>query len=148
MASIIAQLKIDCDGKSDSYNELVENIRIKAYVSAVAGLLLGPFGLAISYGIAAGITETRVHDLLHKELPRVQSTYQRLKDRCENVAGDLRANILKIGHAKNDMNSLRGSTETAQDGLSLSDEFDEMKSAILTLKAACDSFSQKYNSKL
>ena len=95
-----------------------------------------------------GITETRVHDLLHKELPRVQSTYQRLKDRCENVAGDLRANILKIGHAKNDMNSLRGSTETAQDGLSLSDEFDEMKSAILTLKAACDSFSQKYNSKL
>ena len=147
-ASIIAQLNIDCDGKSDSYNELVENIRIKAYVSAIAGLLLGPFGLAISYGIAAGITETKVHDLLNKELPRVKSTYQSLKVKCESVAADLKANTVNIVVAKNDMQNLRGSTETAQDGLNLSDEFDEMKSAIHILKTACDSFSQKYNSKL
>ena len=50
-------------------NELKEAIagqREKAYGGAVAGILLGPIGLIISYAIAAGITEGKSVDLLKR----------------------------------------------------------------------------------
>lgn len=56
----------------------VDKIRKEVYASAAAGVAAGPFGLIISYSIAAGVVEGKLIPELKKKLKSVQDFFTSL----------------------------------------------------------------------
>lgn len=57
LLALDSQLTNDFSEKSSYFQSQVDRIRKEAYAGAAAGIVAGPFGLIISYSIAAGVIE-------------------------------------------------------------------------------------------
>lgn len=70
LATLNSRLTNDFDTKSSYFQGKVDKIRKDANADATDNLILGPFGLIISYSIAAGIVEGKLIPELAKKIRR------------------------------------------------------------------------------
>ncbi|EOU0395964.1 hemolysin HlyE, partial [Shigella sonnei] len=73
LLALDSQLTNDFSEKSSYFQSQVDKIRKEAYAGAAAGVVAGPFGLIISYSIAAGVVEGKLIPELKNKLKSVQS---------------------------------------------------------------------------
>ena len=114
LIKIQAQLEIDCDSKSPFFDMLIKQQRTQSYASATVGLLLGPLGLIVAEGIAAGVTEASLVPNLQKQLEGLKNTYKDLRQKCAGSLGELTADVKKVTGAQTDMRNLRGGIGSAK----------------------------------
>ncbi len=84
LLALDSQLTNDFSEKSSYFQSQVDKIRKEAYAGAaagvVAGVVAGPFGLIISYSIAAGVVEGKLIPELKNKLKSVQSFFTTLSN--------------------------------------------------------------------
>jgi hemolysin E len=85
LIALKAQLNSDFDDKSDYFEAQKKKIRSEAYGGAAAGIILGPFGLAISYSIAAGVVEGELIPALAKQFEAVKGYFANLGNTVKNA---------------------------------------------------------------
>ncbi|ENO4813871.1 TPA: hemolysin HlyE, partial [Shigella sonnei] len=68
LLALDSQLTNDFSEKSSYFQSQVDKIRKEAYAGAAAGVVAGPFGLIISYSIAAGVVEGKLIPELKNKL--------------------------------------------------------------------------------
>ncbi len=73
-AGVDSQLTNDFS-ESSYFQSQVDKIRKEAYAGAAAGVVAGPFGLIISYSIAAGVVEGKLIPELKNKLKSVQNFF-------------------------------------------------------------------------
>ncbi|ENI9569986.1 hemolysin HlyE, partial [Shigella sonnei] len=78
LLALDSQLTNDFSEKSSYFQSQVDKIRKEAYAGAAAGVVAGPFGLIISYSIAAGVVEGKLIPELKNKLKSVQSFFTTL----------------------------------------------------------------------
>lgn len=107
LVSLNTTLKNDFEVNSGYYQGQVEKIRKEAYAGAVAGIAAGPFGLLISYSIAAGVVEGKLIPQLNARLDEVKNSFiditEKLKDADKNIVNaknSLTDEIKNIGDLK------------------------------------------------
>jgi len=70
-----AQLKNDFSEAGAYYQSQVEKMRREAYGTAATGIFAGPFGLIITYSIAAGVVEGKLIPELQAKLEEVRNYF-------------------------------------------------------------------------
>lgn len=75
LSALRTQLNNDFNAGSTYYAEQVNKIRQEAYLGALAGIVGGPFGLIISYSIAAGVVEGKLIPELTQRLNEVKASF-------------------------------------------------------------------------
>ncbi len=75
LLALDSQLTNDFQKKAAISSHQVDKIRKEAYAGAAAGVVAGPFGLIISYSIAAGVVEGKLIPELKNKLKSVQSFF-------------------------------------------------------------------------
>ena len=90
--------------KNSYFQSQVDKIRKEAY----AGVVAGPFGLIISYSIAAGVVEGKLIPELKNKLKSVQNFFTTLSNTVKQANKDIDAAKLKLTTeiAGNDSNLL------------------------------------------
>lgn len=83
------QLTADSSEKSAYFEAQVSKLRAQAYGGAAAGLVAGPFGLIISYSIAAGILENELIPKLKERLESVKAYFVALHDKVQSSSKDI-----------------------------------------------------------
>lgn len=79
MAGFASLVENHKTGKTSFIADKIAEARTKAYAAATVGIILGPIGLAISYGIAAGVTEGEIIPKLQEELANFHAELDRFK---------------------------------------------------------------------
>jgi hemolysin E len=85
LIALKAQLNSDFNERSAYFDAQVDKLRKEAYASAAAGAVLGPFGLAIAYSIAAGVVEGEMIPKLKKNFQAVKSYFETLGNTVKNA---------------------------------------------------------------
>ena len=81
ITTLTNQLDTDFKQGSSYYKAAVQKVRIQAYCGAATGVVfLGPIGLAISYSIAAGVTEGHLIPKLEKAFNETKKMFEKLLD--------------------------------------------------------------------
>lgn len=78
--------------KNSYFQSQVDKIRKEAY----AGVVAGPFGLIISYSIAAGVVEGKLIPELKNKLKSVQNFFTTLSNTVKQANKDIDAAKLKL----------------------------------------------------
>jgi hemolysin E len=78
LLTLQTQLANDFSTSSSYYASQVDTLRKQAYGGAAAGIVAGPFGLVISYSIAAGVLEGKLIPALKAKLASVQQFFTNL----------------------------------------------------------------------
>ncbi len=96
LLALDSQLTNDFSEKSSYFQSQVDKIRKEAYAGAAAGVVAGPFGLIISYSIAAGVVEGKLIPELKNKLKSVQSFFTTLSNTVKQANKDIDAAKLKL----------------------------------------------------
>ncbi len=100
----------------------VTRIRTEAYGGAAAGVIFGPLGLAVSYGIAAGVVEGELVPKLMKQLAEVQATFNALTVLVESAQKNIVEAKEKIANEIRIIGNMKSKTEETE----LWVEFDDL----------------------
>jgi hemolysin E len=143
-----AQLGNDFSEKSSYYEQQVDKLRKQAYGGAAAGIALGPFGLIISYSIAAGVLEGKLIPELKKKLKSVEDFFKKTRALVEesttqitSTKSTLKSEVEKIGGLKTDIETVK--TLVPLDTVLK----DEVKEATRKLMQSCESYQKSHGSK-
>lgn len=152
LLSLNTQLKNDFDKNSEYYRKQIDKIRTEAYAGAASGAVLGPFGLLISYSIAAGVIEGKLVPELNAKMDSIKAFYVDLKQTLEKTNMDIDTTKTKLQTEIATIGDLKVKTENTQTIIPL-DEFetlrDEVIKAVTQLIAHCSDYRQRHgNSKL
>lgn len=90
------QLHTDFKEGSSYYDQSVDKLRTEAYAGALAGAVLGPIGLAISYSIAAGIVEGEM-------IPNLKKAFEETEQSFQNTLKNVINAKTQIGEAKDSL---------------------------------------------
>ena len=114
LLALDSQLTNDFAEKSSYFQSQVDKIRKEAYAGAAAGVVAGPFGLIISYSIAAGVVEGKLIPELKNKLKSVQSFFTTLSNTVNQANKDIAAaklnltpEIAAIGETKTENDTTR-----------------------------------------
>lgn len=146
---LIPILESDYDSQSTYFKGQVAKIRKEAYGGAAVGFVFGPFGAAISYGIAAGVAEGDLIPKLKEQLAKVKKRFQSTKtlidttiDAINDAKAKLEEQITILGDMKADVQ------ETAL-WVSLDDVLlDLLKESANRLIEKCNNFVRERSRKL
>lgn len=83
------QLSNDFSAESSYYQGKVDQIRKEAYAGAAAGAVGGPFGLIISYSIAAGVVEGTMIPALNQKLKETKEFVDSVLSAATKAAKDI-----------------------------------------------------------
>ena len=114
LLTLDSQLKSDFDDKSAYFTNQVDKLRKEAYGGAASGVLLGPFGLVISYSVAAGVLEGKLIPELKAKLKSVQEFYENLTKTLSEAAKDLNDGKDKLKNEISNLGKLKVVTETTR----------------------------------
>ena len=78
LTALRTQLQNDFSKGSDYFERAKSKLRAEAYGGAVAGIVLGPIGLAISYSIAAGVVEGEL-------VPKLEKAFKETAEKFDNL---------------------------------------------------------------
>lgn len=148
LTELDTQLKNDADVKSEYFNHQVDKLRKQAYGGAAAGLVLGPFGLIISYSIAAGVLEGKLIPELKKKLEEVKKFFENLRAQVassntdiDKAKKEIKEEVARIGELKIEAETTRVLVDI---GAALRDE---IKKAAIKLLEQCQSYQKKHGQK-
>ena len=108
------RLKGEFDSNSSYYKAQVEKIRKEAYAGAAAGVAGGPFGLVISYSIAAGVVEGKLIPALNEKLKHVKGVFERLSELVKKSTADISETKNKLGEEIKAIGEIKISAETTK----------------------------------
>jgi len=144
LLALDSQLTNDFSEKSSYFQSQVDKIRKEAYAGAAAGVVAGPFGLIISYSIAAGVVEGK----LIPELKSVQSFFTTLSNTVKQANKDIDAAKLKLTTEIAAIGEIKTETETTRfyvdyDDLMLS----LLKEAAKKMINTCNEYQKRHGKK-
>ncbi len=96
--------------KNSYFQSQVDKIRKEAY----AGVVAGPFGLIISYSIAAGVVEGKLIPELKNKLKSVQNFFTTLSNTVKQANKDIDAAKLKLTTEIVAIGEIKTETETTR----------------------------------
>lgn len=138
------QLSNDFSAESSYYQTRVDQIRKEAYAGAAAGAVGGPFGLIISYSIAAGVVEGTMIPALNAKLKEtkefvdsVLAAATKASNDIDNAKRTLQEETKVIGEMK---------TKTEETAIFVEDVNlrEVMKVAATELIASCDAYMKRH----
>lgn len=100
--------------KKQLFQSQVDKIRKEAYAGAAAGVVAGPFGLIISYSIAAGVVEGKLIPELKNKLKSVQNFFTTLSNTVKQANKDIDAAKLKLTTEIAAIGEIKTETETTR----------------------------------
>ena len=100
--------------KNSYFQSQVDKIRKEAYAGAAAGVVAGPFGLIISYSIAAGVVEGKLIPELKNKLKSVQNFFTTLSNTVKQANKDIDAAKLKLTTEIAAIGEIKTETETTR----------------------------------
>ncbi|ELI2546188.1 hemolysin HlyE [Escherichia coli] len=114
LLALDSQLTNDFSEKSSYFQSQVDKIRKEAYAGAAAGVVAGPFGLIISYSIAAGVVEGKLIPELKNKLKSVQNFFTTLSNTVKQANKDIDAAKLKLTTEIAAIGEIKTETETTR----------------------------------
>ncbi|MDQ0015596.1 hemolysin E [Variovorax boronicumulans] len=148
LTQLDAQLRDDSDVKSKYFQHQVDSLRKQAYGGATAGIVLGPFGLVISYSIAAGVLEGKLIPELKKKLQSVKDFFQTLRTQVTSSHTDIDAAKKEIKEEIARIGELKTETETTKVLVDIGPALkDEIKKAAGKLLVQCQAYQRKHGQK-
>ena len=114
LLALDSQLTNDFSEKNSYFQSQVDKIRKEAYAGAAAGVVAGPFGLTISYSIAAGVVEGKLIPELKNKLKSVQSFFTTLSNTVKQANKDIDAAKLKLTTEIAAIGVIKTETETTR----------------------------------
>ncbi|EEU9258149.1 hemolysin HlyE [Escherichia coli] len=114
LLALDSQLPNDFSEKSSYFQSQVDKIRKEAYAGAAAGVVAGPFGLIISYSIAAGVVEGKLIPELKNKLKSVQNFFTTLSNTVKQANKDIDAAKLKLTTEIAAIGEIKTETETTR----------------------------------
>lgn len=114
LLALDSQLTNDFSEKSSYFQSQVDKIRKEAYAGAAAGVVAGPFGLIISYSIAAGVVEGKLIPELKNKLKSAQSFFTTLSNTVKQANKDIDAAKLKLTTEIAAIGEIKTETETTR----------------------------------
>ena len=152
LLALDSQLTNDFSEKSSYFQSQVDKIRKEAYAGAaagvVAGVVAGPFGLIISYSIAAGVVEGKLIPELKNKLKSVQNFFTTLSITVKQANKDIDAAKLKLTTEIVAIGEIKTETETTRfyvdyDDLMLS----LLKEAAKKMINTCNEYQKRHGKK-
>ena len=148
LLALDSQLTNDFSEKSSYFQSQVDKIRKEAYAGAAAGVVAGPFGLIISYSIAAGVVEGKLIPELKNKLKSVQSFFTTLSNTVKQANKDIDAAKLKLTTEIAAIGEIKTETETTRfyvdyDDLMLS----LLKEAAKKMINTCNEYQKRHGKK-
>ena len=139
LLALDSQLTNDFSEKSSYFQSQVDKIRKEAYAGAAAGVVAGPFGLIISYSIAAE---------LKNKLKSVQNFFTTLSNTVKQANKDIDAAKLKLTTEIAAIGEIKTETETTRfyvdyDDLMLS----LLKEAAKKMINTCNEYQKRHGKK-
>lgn len=107
LTELDARLGNDFDSKSGYFKSKVDKIRKDAYGGAAAGVIAGPFGLIISYSIAAGVVEGKLIPELVKKLNEVKNFFLSLRNKVNNANKEIGDVKIQLNEEVNSLGELQ-----------------------------------------
>ncbi|MFP1591214.1 hemolysin HlyE [Escherichia coli] len=134
--------------KKQLFQSQVDKIRKEAYAGAAAGVVAGPFGLIISYSIAAGVVEGKLIPELKNKLKSVQNFFTTLSNTVKQANKDIDAAKLKLTTEIAAIGGIKTETETTRfyvdyDDLMLS----LLKEAAKKMINTCNEYQKRHGKK-
>lgn len=114
LLALDSQLANDFSEKKQLFQSQVDKIRKEAYAGAAAGVVAGPFGLIISYSIAAGVVEGKLIPELKNKLKSVQNFFTTLSNTVKQANKDIDAAKLKLTTEIAAIGEIKTETETTR----------------------------------
>ncbi|EER6637145.1 hemolysin HlyE [Escherichia coli] len=114
LLALDSQLTNDFFRKKQLFQSQVDKIRKEAYAGAAAGVVAGPFGLIISYSIAAGVVEGKLIPELKNKLKSVQNFFTTLSNTVKQANKDIDAAKLKLTTEIAAIGEIKTETETTR----------------------------------
>ncbi|HBB4050916.1 TPA: hemolysin HlyE, partial [Escherichia coli] len=148
LLALDSQLPNDFSEKSSYFQSQVDKIRKEAYAGAAAGVVAGPFGLIISYSIAAGVVEGKLIPELKNKLKSVQNFFTTLSNTVKQANKDIDAAKLKLTTEIAAIGEIKTETETTRfyvdyDDLMLS----LLKEAAKKMINTCNEYQKRHGKK-
>lgn len=135
------------DSKSSYVAGKVAKIRTEAYLGAISGIVGGPFGLIISYSIAAGVVEGKLIPELMAKLKEVENFFNTLKATIDKTNTDIDSTKEKLHQEVKNIGVLKTQTEETKTLIG-QDELDALKDFILdsvnALIAQCAEYQKRH----
>lgn len=122
ISSLRTQLNNDFVEGSNYYDMQVDKLRKEAYGGAAVGLVLGPFGLLISYSIAAGVLEGKLIPALKEKLEEMKEHFEALEGIISKASDDIDGAKTKLQEEIVVIGNMKSQTETT----SLYVEYDDL----------------------
>lgn len=150
LTTLQSRLVNDFDAKSSYFQGKVNKLREEAYGGAAVGILAGPFGLIISYSIAAGVVEGQIIPQLKEKMGSVKKFYDDLAKtiddtnvQIDSTKGKLRDEVKSIG-------KLKVQTEETKSLIPM-DDLDALRDTILdsvnNLISQCKEYQKRHGKK-
>lgn len=150
LTTLHTRLSNDFDSKSSYFQGQVDKIRKDAYLGAISGICLGPFGLIISYSVAAGIVEGKLIPELVKKLKEVEKFFSTLHSTIDKTNGDIDATKGKLRDEVKNIGVLKVKTEATKI-LIPNDQLDALRDTIMesvnNLIAQCKEYQKSHGKK-
>ncbi|MCC2615188.1 hemolysin E [Aestuariibacter halophilus] len=145
LITLNTQLSNDFDAKSSYFQAQVDKIRKEAYGGAAAGAIAGPFGLIISYSIAAGVVEGKLIPELQKQLKSVQGFFTDITALVKTADQQISDAKSKLKEEVQVIGDMKASTETTQFFVEYDDlMLKQLKGAASKLIQQCQDYMHRH----
>lgn len=141
------RLKSEFNSNSSYYKTQVEKIRKEAYAGAAAGIAAGPFGLMISYSVAAGVVEGKLIPALNEKLNHVKGVFEKLSELVEKSTADINETKDKLKEEIKAIGEIKISAETTKVFTGFDDTMiAELEKAANKLIEQCSEYMKRHSS--
>lgn len=139
------QLREDFSTGSSYFNRQVDKLRKEAYAGAAAGVVLGPFGLIISYSTAAGVLEGKLIPEMKHKFEEVKRSFEKMQDLVSRADKDITAAKKTLQDEIKIIGDMKVETETTRTYVELDDLLIEtLKNSAWKLIEQCDNYMKRH----
>jgi hemolysin E len=114
LSALRTQLQNDFSEGSSYYEQQVDKLRKEAYGGAAAGLVAGPFGLVISYSIAAGVVEGKLIPEMKAKFEEVKAFFEHIQQIVSQTDKDITDAKVKLAEEIRVIGDVKTDTETTE----------------------------------
>jgi hemolysin E len=148
LSSLNTRLAADFNEKSSYFQAQVSQLEREAYGGAAAGLILGPFGLIISYSISAGIVEGKLKPALREKFASVSKAFDNLTKTVQTATSDIASAKAKLRAEVQVISDLKTDAETLEVFVGLDTVMiQELKESAASLSTACKAYVDRHSEK-
>ncbi|CAM3870595.1 hemolysin E [Rahnella bruchi] len=143
-----SQLSNDFNEKSEYFENQVSKLRKEAYAGAAAGLVLGPFGLLISYSIASGVVEGKMIPELRKKLESVKKFFTDLSAQVKKANTSIDETKVKLTNEISVIGEMKSNTKATRFFVEYNDlMLDALKTSAEKLITQCEEYQKRHGKK-